>query len=259
MRSSTSRSESLLAPSASSTQSQMPSTASASHHSNNGDSNDVSKGALAGAIVGSIIGTALLTLLVAYLFFRRRQNQPPKRLENNSGPTLRSSQPPFARLEKSNPGSDFSLAAITASPPTTLPCVRASLYCSIKPLCTLITTTSPPRRQRISWRMRLRNWRRYNSRYLPEPIERMLGQKSVQRHVIRHALIYALLRAIRPETDRERRKRGGLLPEIFAAQPDINRSSASTDSALSSWRMLTSHLYAQPQRKSTFANDDTTL
>ncbi|KAL6237891.1 hypothetical protein BDW75DRAFT_228395 [Aspergillus navahoensis] len=251
--SSTSRSESKPAPSASVTQTQKPSTASVSHHSNNLNSNSISKGALAGAIIGSILGTALLTLLLAYFFFRRRRNQPPKKPENKSGATLRSSQFPIALSEKSTPGSGFNLAAITPQPADDAT-VRARILTLFDQAALHVDNyyvpgSSPTHLPEDA----VSQLERYNSGYLPEPIEKMLGQKSVQRHVITHALTYTLLRAVGPEMDG-----GELLPKIIAAQPHIRHPSPSTDSALFSWRILTSNLYAQTQRNSTFANDDVT-
>ncbi|KAL4997405.1 hypothetical protein BDV10DRAFT_201865 [Aspergillus recurvatus] len=248
-------SELLAAPSASSTQTQMPGTASDNHHSSNG--NGISKGALAGAIVGSIIGTALLALSLAYLLFRRRRNQPPKKLVISSDMPLRSSQSPYTHSEKSAPGSGFDLAAVTPQPADDAT-VRARILTLFDQAALHVDNYYAPASSPAHLpEDAVAQLETYNSVYLPEPIERMLGQKSVQRLVITHALVYALLRAIRPKIDGGRRRGGELLPKIFAAQPDISHSSTSTDSALFSWRMLTSQLYTQSQRKATFANDNT--
>jgi hypothetical protein len=214
--------------------------------SGNSSSDGVSTGALAGAIVGSVIGSALLTLLLAFLFFRRRRSAPKRASDDDV--TLAA-----IVTDKSNTG--FSLAAIIPQPADDETVRRriltlidhAGLHVDNYYTSGSSVTLTQDAVARLS---------AYDSGYLPAAASTVLGVRQTQRQVITHLLVYKLLQAIRPG--------GELLPLLLASQPQIDDSSVctlshliapythanlltttATDNALFAWRMLTAHIYRE--------------
>ncbi|KAL3447654.1 hypothetical protein BJX65DRAFT_307719 [Aspergillus insuetus] len=192
-------------------------------------SGGISTGALAGAVVGSVIGSALLTLLLAFLFFRRRRS-PPKELDKNTDDDVT-----YAGIitDKSNTG--FSLATIIPQPADDETVRRRVLtlidHASLH-VDNYYTTASPALSPDAIAKLN-----KFDSGFLPTAAGTVLGERKSQRQVITHLLVYKLLQAIRPG--------GELLPPLLAGQPRIDNSSVSTDDALFTWRMLSAHLYRE--------------
>ncbi|KAL2855676.1 hypothetical protein BJX68DRAFT_217606 [Aspergillus pseudodeflectus] len=187
----------------------------------------VSTGALAGAIVGSVIGSALLTLLLAFLFFRRRRS-PPKGASDDDV-TLTA-----IVTDKSNTG--FSLAAIIPQPADD-DTVRRRILTLVDHAGLHVDNYYASGSSVTLTQDGVSRLNSYDSGYLPAAASTVLGERPTQRQVITHLLVYKLLGAVGPG--------GELLPLLLAAQPRIENSSVSTDNALFTWRMLTAHLYRQ--------------
>ncbi|KAL4993433.1 hypothetical protein BDV10DRAFT_198330 [Aspergillus recurvatus] len=202
-----------------------------------GSGNGTSSGALAGAIVGSIAGTALLTLLLAFLFFRRRRTPPAGgEIENGAGLSTKSGAVvSTAAMPRETSDESFSLAAIIPHPADD-EAVRSRILTIIDHASlhadNYYGASSPSARRSQDAIARLAE---YDSDSLPAPLATMLGQRGIHRKAIAHALVYKLLQAIRPG--------GELLPKLLAAQPQVDGVTASTGHALFAWRMVTAHLY----------------
>ncbi|KAL2847806.1 hypothetical protein BJY01DRAFT_212441 [Aspergillus pseudoustus] len=189
-----------------------------------------SSGTLAGAIVGSIVGSALLTLLLAFLFFRRRRSSPKGATKGLDDDVT------YGGIVTDKSAAGFSLAAIIPQPADDETVRRRILtlidHAGLHVDNYYASGASPNSSQDAIARLNS-----YNSGYLPAPAATVLGERQTQRQVITHLLIYKLLQAIRPG--------GELLPPLYAAQPRIENASASTDNALFTWRILTAHLYRE--------------
>ncbi|KAL3458341.1 hypothetical protein BJX64DRAFT_266799 [Aspergillus heterothallicus] len=198
-------------------------------HSANSSSDGFSTGTLAGAIVGSIIGSALLTLLLAFLFFRRRRASP------KGGAKHVEEDVTFGGVI-TDKSAGFTLAAIIPQPADDETVRRRILtlidHAGLHVDNYYTSGQSPNLSQDAITRLNF-----YDSGYLPAAAATMLGERQAQRHVITHLLVYRLLQAIQPGSE--------LLPPLLAAQPQIRNSSATTDNALFAWRMLSAHLYRE--------------
>ncbi|KAL3483359.1 hypothetical protein BJX62DRAFT_220369 [Aspergillus germanicus] len=205
----------------------------------NPSSDGVSTGALAGAVVGSIIGSALMTLLLAFLYFRRRRS-PPKELDRDTDDDVK-----YAGIitDKSNTG--FSLAAIIPQPADD-ETVRRRVLTLIDHaglhIDNYYTTASPALSPDAIAKLN-----KFDSGFLPTAAGTVLGERKSQRQVITHLLVHNLLQAIRPG--------GELLPPLLAGQPRIDNSSVSIDNAIFTWRMLSAHLY----REAKYSRDPTQM
>jgi hypothetical protein len=178
----------------------------------NPSSDGVSTGALAGAVVGSIIGSALLTLLLAFLYFRRRRS-PPKELDRDTDDDIKCAG---IITDKSNTG--FSLAAIIPQPADD-ETVRRRVLTLIDHaglhIDNYYTTASPALSPDAIAKLN-----KFDSGFLPTAAGTVLGERKSQRQVITHLLVHNLLQAIRPG--------GELLPPLLAGQPLIDNSSDCT-------------------------------
>ncbi|KAL4864548.1 hypothetical protein BDV12DRAFT_9932 [Aspergillus spectabilis] len=230
----TSRTDSPVTPSASSTQT--PRVGS----SNSGSG--IGTGALAGAIVGSVVGTALLTFLLAFLFFRRRRASPA------SGPVENLPQSPtksgaFVRTSASSnekPDGSFSLAAITPHPADD-GTVRSKILTLIDHATLHVDNYYAPASHAPLSHDAVTGLAKYDTHYLPTSFAVVLEQQGSQRQTITHALVYSLLQAIGAG--------GQLLPQLLAAQPQVNNIITSSGNALFAWRMITAYLYDQSSQR----------
>ncbi|GIJ87126.1 hypothetical protein Asppvi_006030 [Aspergillus pseudoviridinutans] len=194
---------------------------------------NVSTGALAGAIVGSIIGTAALTILGAFLFFRRRRK---------GAGAGRSEQYPEEKPPQHPP---LPLGASASSHYTPQPAddetVRARILTLFDHASLHVDNyyssgaSSNPHDSTTSLAS-------YESPYLPSPIATLLAKPGRQRGVLTHVLVRELLQQITP-----RPGKGGLLPACYAACPQIANQTPETDQVLFKWRMLTAYLYQHQQ------------
>ncbi|KAL4936967.1 hypothetical protein BDV06DRAFT_203890 [Aspergillus oleicola] len=195
----------------------------------------ISNGALAGAIVGSIVATALVVLLLAFLFFRRRREQPPKELELEPVAVLPKGS--NTHYDQGKPDA-FALASIIPQPADD-DTVRTRILAVIDQASLHVDNYYAPGSAPIQLtRDQSELLERYDTGELPAPVETLLGQMGVQRQVITHVLVHTLLKGIMSS--------GELLPAALANPPQTTGASspnADTDRALFTWRMLKSHLY----------------
>ncbi|KAL4950174.1 hypothetical protein BDW69DRAFT_172745 [Aspergillus filifer] len=213
--------------------------------SNRGPS--ISNGALAGAIVGSIVGTALVVLLLAFLFFRRRRNQPSKEYGLE----------PIAVLPKNSSSHDnsgkadaFTLASVNPQPADD-DTVRTRILAVIDQASLHVDNYYAPGSTPIQLtHEQVAPLERFNTGQLPAPIVTLLAQRSVQRQLITHVLVYSLLRRIELG--------GELIPRELATQPQSSQPNAPDPiKGLFTWRMLTAHLYANSSFTSGTGTDPT--
>ncbi|EAW17243.1 uncharacterized protein NFIA_006070 [Aspergillus fischeri NRRL 181] len=195
--------------------------------------NNVSRGALAGAIVGCIIGTAALTILGAFLFFRRRKkgaragrseqfskDKPPQHPSLHLGASASSLYTP-------HPADDETVRAriLTLFD-------HASLHVDNYYSSAAASSLHDPATSLAS----------YESPYLPSPIATLLAKPGRHRAVLTHILVRELLQQITPGSGK-----GGLLPACYASCPQVVNQTPETDQVLFKWRMLTAYLYQRQQ------------
>ncbi|KAF4237374.1 hypothetical protein CNMCM8980_005562 [Aspergillus fumigatiaffinis] len=195
--------------------------------------NNVSRGALAGAIVGCIIGTAALTILGAFLFFRRRRKGAPA-APPEQFPEDKLSQHPSLHLGASasslyipHPADDETVRAriLTLFD-------HASLHIDNYYSSAAASNLHDPAPSLAS----------YESPYLPSPIATLLAKPGRHRVVLTHILVRELLQQITPGPGK-----GGLLPACYASCPQVVSQTPETDQMLFKWRMLTAYLYQRQQ------------
>ncbi|KAL3442443.1 hypothetical protein BJX65DRAFT_298970 [Aspergillus insuetus] len=225
-----SRTESSITTSASSTQTPRVESSNSS--------NGIGTGALAGAIVGSVVGTALLTFLLAFLFFRRRRASPA------SGPIEKPPQSPtksgaFVRTSASSneePDGSFSLAAITPHPADD-GTVRSKILTLIDHATLHVDNYYTPASHVPLSHDAVTGLSKYDTDHLPTSLAVVLEQQGSQRQTITHALVYGLFQAIGAG--------GQLLPQLLAAQPQVDNIVTSSGNTFFAWRMITAYLYDQ--------------
>ncbi|KAL4964314.1 uncharacterized protein BDV14DRAFT_78404 [Aspergillus stella-maris] len=207
--------------------------------SSNGNSG-ISDGALAGAIVGSIVGTALVVLLLAFIFFRRRRNQPSKEYELKPVAVLPKSS---SSRYSSGKADGFALASIIPQPADD-DTVRSRILAVIDQVNLHVDNYYAPGSTPIQLsHEQVALLERFDTGQLPAPILTLLAQRGVQRQLITHVLVYSLLRGIESG--------GELLPRELATQPQGSQPNAPDPiKALFTWRMLTAHLYANSSSSS---------
>ncbi|RJE19669.1 hypothetical protein PHISCL_07989 [Aspergillus sclerotialis] len=250
-------------------------TTSQASHSSSG----VSNGALAGAIVASVIGASALSLLLAFLYFRRGQRD--RTQDPNStapvtpkGPGQIYTQglgPPLAPSHEKRPN----VASVALGPQLLNLSSFVPAPADDDTVCTRIQTlfdqaslhidnyySKPPTKLNLVPEQ-LACINRYDSPYLPSKLVNMLSKHRVQRAVLTHVLVQTLLQAIRRGTEA-----GSLLPPPYMP---VSQQSENTDfnfgkvphftcfvskisnwlcgiddeRAVFAWRMLTAHLYNQ--------------
>ena len=172
----------------------------------------ISDGALAGAIVGSIVGTALVVLLLAFLFFRRRRQQPSKEYELEPVAALPKSS--SSRYNSGN-GGEFALASIVPQPADD-DTVRTRILAVIDQASLHVDNYYAPGYTPMQLsHAQVALLERFDTGQLPAPIVTLLAQRKVQRQLITHVLIYSLLRGIESG--------GELLPRELATQPQSSQ------------------------------------
>ncbi|GFG07364.1 hypothetical protein IFM61392_04816 [Aspergillus lentulus] len=195
--------------------------------------NNVSRGALAGAIVGCIIGTAALTILGAFLFFRRRRKGARAGRSEHFSEEKPSQHPSLhlgasaSSLHTPHPADDETVRAriLTLFDHASLHVDNYYSSAAASNLHDLATSLAS-----------------YESPYLPSPIATLLAKPGRNRAVLTHILVRELLQQITPGPGK-----GGLLPACYASCPQVVNQTPETDQVLFKWRMLTAYLYQRQQ------------
>ncbi|KAF7590808.1 hypothetical protein BBP40_002330 [Aspergillus hancockii] len=217
-------------------------------------SSGLSGGGLAGAIVGSIVGTFILTLLGAFVFFRRRR-QNKSRAETtglaspdtSKGPGQIYSQPIHSSLPSVKGAQLPHLIPVGAqylslSSYIPQPADDGTVSSRIQTLFDQASLhvdnyySSNPTRLRSS-QDAVAGIDNYDSAFLPAPLAIILSNSRGQRAVITHVLVRTLLQAIQPGRPTE-----SLLPAPYASGPQLNTDN-DQDCAIFAWRMLTAYLH----------------
>ncbi|PLB53309.1 hypothetical protein P170DRAFT_463048 [Aspergillus steynii IBT 23096] len=226
-------------------------------------SSGLSGGGLAGAIVGSILGTFILTLLGAFLFFRRRRknksyaestgmksSESTKGLGQISSQPVRSSQPSVkGHGSHSRPvGKQYLNLSSYIPQPADDGTVSSRIQTLFDQASLHIDNyySSSQTRIRLS-QDPVAGFEHYDSAALPAPLATMLAKPRAERAILTHVLVRTLLQAIQPGQQTER-----LLPAPYVLGPRVSTENNNTR-AVFAWRMLTAHLHkaGQPGQETT--------
>ncbi|KAB8077962.1 hypothetical protein BDV29DRAFT_32187 [Aspergillus leporis] len=230
-------------------------------------SSGLTGGGLAGAIVGSIAGTFILTLLGAFLFFRRgRQNRSRAETVRSTSTTLPDTTKGLGQIypqpilfsktsaQATQPSNSVALGSqfLNLSPYIPQPaddgtvCMRTQTLFDQASLHIDNYYSPNPPRLRLT-QDAVASIDRYDSAFLPAPLAMMLSKSRAQRAVITHVLVRTLLQAIQPGHQGE-----CLLPASYASGP---KTHPNDDRAIFAWRILTAYL----QKRDHSAQDTTAI
>ncbi|GFF50195.1 hypothetical protein IFM46972_08988 [Aspergillus udagawae] len=196
--------------------------------------NNVSTGALAGAIVGSIIGTAALTILAAFLFFRRRRKGAGAGRSEQYIEEKAPQHPPL-----------LPLGAAASSHYTPEPADDETVRARILTLfdhASLHVDNYYASGASSTPHVSATSLTSYESPYLPSPIATLLAKPGRLRAVLTHVLVRELLQQITAGPGK-----GGLLPACYASCPQVLNQTPETDQLLFNWRTLTAYLHQHQQ------------